>query len=53
MVQAYKILCSTLDVDKISTMVQTKMAHLLGEKYDIYYPRIMQIVVQDSITYDQ
>ena len=53
MVHAYKILSSTFDDTSISTMVQTQMQNLLGEKFDIYYPRIMQLVVQDSITYDQ
>ncbi|CBY23261.1 unnamed protein product [Oikopleura dioica] len=53
MVDAYKILSQSLDDTSISTMVQNKMKTLLAEKYESFFPRIMQLVVQDSITYDR
>ena len=52
-VQAYKILATTLDSSSISSTIESRLRDLLGDQYDQYYPRLMQLVVQDSVTYDQ
>jgi hypothetical protein len=50
-VQAYKLIQATFDSGSMSKSSEDELRTLLRDQYDAYYPRLMQIVVQDSVSY--